>query len=170
MTQASPKGKRGNRRKSDGGVYLVVADESEEFGVALSYAVRCAQAGRAHVGILHIIDTGDFQHWGNVEAIMRKELRAEAEKRVWAVAKEVQDLSGLCPALYIAEGKRTEAVAAVIDGDDHIRMLILGGGTGAAGPGPLVQYFTGKGLGRLRVPVTVVPAHSETRKIGEPQA
>ncbi len=155
--------KRG--RRGDGGVYLVVADGSEEFETALRYAARKAETGRAHVGILQIINVDDFQHWSKVEAIMRKELRTEAEKQVWASAKKVNDLNGMYPVLYIAEGGRTDTIVNVINEDYHIRMLILGGGTSAAGPGPLVQHFTGKGLGKLRVPVLVVPGHIEMQKI-----
>ena len=64
----------GNRR-GDGGVYLVVADGSDEFNIALRYAARRAETSRAHVGILYIISVDDFQHWSNVEAVMRRELR-----------------------------------------------------------------------------------------------
>jgi nucleotide-binding universal stress UspA family protein len=152
-------------RRGDGGVYLVVADESDEFNLALRYAARRAIAGRAHVGILHVIDVDDFQHWSNVEDMMRKELREEAEKFVWTVAKKINDLENLWPVIYIKEGGRIDAVIDVINEDINIRSLILGGGTQATGPGKLVTHFTGKGLSRLRVPVMVVPGHIEPQKI-----
>jgi hypothetical protein len=44
-------------------------------------------------------------------------------------------------------------------------LLVLGGGTQANGPGALVAYFTGKGLGKLRVPVLVVPGHLDAAAI-----
>jgi len=163
MTEKEAAAKKG--RKGDGGVYLVVADDSEEFGGAIRYAARRAETSRAHVGILHVTNVDDFQHWSKVEEIMRKELRTEAEKMVWSMAKMVNDLNGMCPVLYLAEGTRNEAIVNVINEDHNIRMLILGAGTGAAGPGPLVQHFTGKGLGKLRVPVMVVPGHIEAQKI-----
>lgn len=162
VAEAEPAQKK---RRGDGGVYLVVADGSEEFEVALRYAARRAETSRAHVGILHVVNFDDFQHWRKVEAIMRKELRAEAEKEIWSIAKKVNDLNGMVPVLYIAEGTRTDAIINVINEDYFIRALILGGGTSAAGPGPLVQHFTGKGLGKLRVPVVVVPGHIELSKI-----
>lgn len=157
--------KPGRNRRGDGGVYLMVADESEEFNIALRYTARRAEASRAHVGILHVINVDDFQHWSNVEAMMRKELRAEAEKRVWTIAKTVYDLNGQRPVLYIGEGNRTDVIVDTINAEENIRMLILAGGTQASGPGPLVQHFTGKGLSRLRVPVLVVPGHIELQKI-----
>jgi len=164
MTEENNKPKQSGRR-GDGGVYLVVAEDTQEFKVALHYAARRAEAGRAHVGIMHIINVDDFQHWGNVEAIMRKEMRAEAEKNLWEHAKYVSDLNGLYPVLYIAEGVRTDVIVDGINEDENIRMLILGGAEQASGPGPLVSYFTGKGLAKLRVPVLVVPSHLETQKI-----
>ena len=152
-------------RRGDGGVYLVVAEDNAEFGVALRYAARRAQAHRAHVGILHVINIDDFQHWGKVEEMMMQELRAEAEKQIWAHAKTVNDLNGIYPVLYFAEGHRTDTIIEVIDQDENIRTLILGGAEQASGPGPLVSYFTGKGLAKLRVPVVVVPGHLEMQKI-----
>ncbi len=152
-------------RRGDGGVYLVLADETEEFRVALRYAARRAQTHRAHLGILHVMTIDEFQHWGNVESIMRAELRQQAEKYIWSVAKDVHELNGIMPVLYIMEGDRHDALVKLIDEDMTIRVLMLGGGTTSAGPGPLVSYFTGKGLSRLRVPVVVVPGHLDPGKI-----
>ena len=152
-------------RRGDGGVYLVVADETDEFRVALRYAARRAQTHRAHVGILHVLTIDDFQHWGNVENIMRQELREQAEKFVWSIAKEVNELNGMVPVLYIREGDVHDALVKLVDEDMTIRVVMLGGGTTSAGPGPMVTYFTGKGLSRMRVPVVVVPGHLDSQKI-----
>lgn len=152
-------------RRGDGGVYLVVAEDTDEFAVALRYAARRAEVSRAHVGILHVMNVDDFQHWGNVEAMMRRELRQEAEKNIWGHAKAVNDLNGQRPVLYICEGDRTDSIINTIEEDEHIRALILGGAEQASGPGPLVSYFTGKGLAKLRVPVIVVPGHLDPQKI-----
>lgn len=146
-------------RRGDGGVYLVVADETPEFVVALRYAARMAQANRGHVGIIQIMNIDDFQHWGSVEEMMRKEMRDQAEKFIWGFAKSINELNGLTPVLYVAEGNRHDVLVELINQDTTIRLLVLGGGTGGSGPGALVQHFTGKGLGRLRVPVVVVPGN-----------
>lgn len=148
-------------RSGDGITYLVVADETEEFAVALRYAANLAESNRGHLAILHVVEIEDFQNWGSVERMMRRELREKAEMFLWEVAKKVNDLGGAIPALYVAEGLRTDALIEIVNADPDIGMLVLGGGTGAAGPGPLVGYFTGKGIGRLRVPVLVVPGNLE---------
>jgi len=152
-------------RAGDGGVYLVVADDTEEFQIALRYAARRAQTHRAHIGILQIINVEDFIHWGNIEARMRKELRDDAEKFVFNTARKVNELNGLIPCIYVSEGARNDMVVEAINEDMNIKALILAGGTQGSGPGPMVNYFTGKGLSRLRVPVVVVPGHLEPQKI-----
>lgn len=152
-------------RRGDGGVYLVVADETEEFNVALRYAAHMAKANRGHLGILSVTSFDDVPQWENVEAIMRHEMREQAEKFIWAVARKVNDLNGITPALYVQEGPHDEVLVNLINDDPSIRMLILGGGVGSGGPGPLVSYFTGKGLGRLRIPVLIVPGHLDPQKI-----
>ncbi|MBU0800959.1 MAG: universal stress protein [Alphaproteobacteria bacterium] len=152
-------------RRGDGGVYLVVADETPEFLVALRYAALMARSNRGHIAILQIMNIDDFQHWGSVEERMRKEMRDQAEKFIWNSAKAVNELNGILPALYIAEGNRTDVLIETINKDDTIRLLVLGGGVQAGGPGALVAHFTGKGLGKLRVPVVVVPGHLEPEAI-----
>lgn len=152
-------------RRSDGGVYLVVADETPEFQVALRYAVRQAAANRGHVAVLHIINIDDFQQWGSVEDRMRREMREQGEKYIWNAAKAINDLNGMIPMLVIAEGDRAEVLADVIEKDEGIRLLVLGAGMGGGGPGALVSHFTGKGLAKLRVPVVVVPGHLEPEAI-----
>lgn len=151
-------------RRGDGGTYLVVADESDEFDVALRYALRLAEENRGHLAVLHVIETGDFQDWSAVERMMRKELREKAEMFLWSIAKKVNDINGISPSLRIGEGARAEVLLEAVADDPRIVMLILGGGTGLAGPSPLVSYFTGKGIARLRVPVLVVPENLDTSR------
>ena len=145
-------------RKGDGGTYLVVADDSDEFKSALAYACYIAKAHRAHLGILKILENQDFEHWGAVEEQVKRELREQGEAYMWAIAGMANDMDGIIPSLYFAQGNAGEALLKTIDEDAHIIQLILGGGKGNS-PGPLVNFCMGKGLDRLRVPVVVVPYH-----------
>lgn len=154
-------------RRGDGGTYLIVADESDEFDIALRYAARMAVTRRGHVGLVHVIDIDEFQHWGKVEHKMLREMREQAEKFVWGVAKKINDLTGQVPSVYIEQGKRNDSLVDIINRDSMIVKLVLGAGTSAGGPGPLVGYFSGKGLARLRVPVVLVPGHLEPQAIDE---
>ncbi len=154
IIDVEPVKKRG--RRGDGGTYLVVADDSAEFTVALRYAARAAQARRAHVGIIHVIEMDELQQWGGVEARMRAELRQQAEQYIWSAAKTINDISGQRPALYITDGNRQKVLAETINADDEIVALVLGAG---GSNDPLVGYFTGKGVSSINVPVMVVPGH-----------
>ena len=147
------------RHQTRGSVYLVVADNSDDFPIALKYAGKMAAANQCHVGILHVIEKQDFLHWGKIEERMRQEQREEAERTLREASMQLEEYTNSCPALYIGEGGRMETLIETIESDPNITMLILAGGTQGSNPGPLVSYFTGKGLSRLRVPVMVVPDH-----------
>ncbi len=142
-----------------GGTYLVVADESEEFHIALKYAVRMANANKCRIGVFYTMQGGDFMHWGNIQKRLADDQRAQAEEVLTSACYEVEDCGGDIPALYLTEGNPVKALANAIDNDPSISMLILAGGTSGKGPGPLVSYFTGKGFSRLGIPVLVVPDH-----------
>lgn len=152
-------------RKGDGGVYMVVVDETPEFELALRYAARMAYNRRGHVALLQIIDVEEFQDWGNVEAMLRKELREKAEQSIWEAARKVYDLTGQLSVLYIGEGEARQAVLETINSDDSLVQLVLGGGTGAKGPGALINYLIMKGLGELRIPAVIVPGNLDTTRI-----
>ena len=160
--KASPEEAEGGR-KSDGGSYLVIADESEEVMVALRYSALTARAHRAKVIIAYIIHVDDFQHWQNVEEMMRKELREQAEKFLWKIAEGVNDLCEFRPSFSIREGDKYDEIVKIIKEDKTIRSLILGGNIENSKPGSLVSYFTGKGFSRLHVPVMIVPSDLEDK-------
>jgi hypothetical protein len=137
------------------GVYLLVADESRDFEAALKKVAQMAARNNRHVAILYVIPEEGFLHWGVIEDRISKDLRAEAEKRVWKVASTLYDLCGKCASIHITQGKTREAILHVLNTDETIRMLVLGAGT--ASSNPLVSYFTSKGLSALKVPLLVVP-------------
>lgn len=139
----------------DGGVYLLVADDSAEFQSALKKAAMMAKQNNRHVAILYVMEEEAFLHWGMIEKRIKKDQRAEAEKYIWEVANKVHELCGEYSALYIKEGKTRMAIMEVLYTDPNIKMLVLGAGT--ASSNPLVSYFTGKGLSALKVPLLVVP-------------
>lgn len=152
-------------RRGDGGCYLVIADGSEEFQIAAYYAARVATARRGSIAIAHITDMNDFMHWGKVEALIQRDLRLRAEKELWQAAKEVNEEHGLFPSLYIKEGQMVDKILEIIEEEKNIRALILAGSNNSNNPGPLVTYFSGKGMGRLRIPVIIVPGHLDKAAI-----
>jgi len=138
-------------------VFLVVVDETEEMRVALRFAALRARSTGGKVAMLYVVEPSDFQHWMSVGDLMREEARTEAEQVLQRLAAEVSELAGSLPVLYVREGDRRDQLLALLDEEPDISILVLGASTGKRGPGPLVSAMTGKFLGRLHIPVTIVP-------------
>ncbi len=146
-------------------IFLVVVDETEEMSVALHYAARRARNSGGRVALLHVIPPGELQQWGAIEELMKQEQREEAEQLLQRLAKEVVDISGTMPTLYIREGQASEQLMKLIQEEPSISILVLAAGTGRGGPGPLINYVVGQMSGNLRIPVTVVPGSLSDRQL-----
>jgi nucleotide-binding universal stress UspA family protein len=146
-------------------VFLVVLDDTPELKVALRYACKRAQKTGGRVALLYVIEDADFQQWLRVGEIMRDEARQAAEQLMQKMAAEVYKISGKIPVLVLREGSRRDELLKLIDEDPTISILVLGAATGAKGPGPLVSELTGKLVGRLRIPVTIVPGNLSVEAI-----
>lgn len=140
-------------------LYLIVADKTEEFGSALRYASRMAKISAAKIAILYVMAEEGFSFWGKVEERVKTEQKQEAENFLKLAATRVAEIDGLEPFLFLEDGEPVEAILKVIKANPAITHLILGGNTQARSPGPLVSYFSGKGMGRLTVPLIIVPDH-----------
>lgn len=140
-------------------VFLVVVDDSPEMKVALRYACRRAAKTQGRVAMLYVMEPADFQEWVGVSNLMRDEARSQAEAVMQKMAGEVQKHAGSFPILHFREGERQDEVLKLIDEEPSISILVLGAATGAKGPGPLVSSLTGKQVGKLRIPITIVPGN-----------
>ena len=136
--------------------FLVVVDKTEECRVAVRFASRRAQHTGGRVTLLCVALPADFQQWRGVEKIMRAEAREEAERQIYAAAKDVNELSGIVSELVISAGRPTEALLDLIKSDKDISILVLASGTAKEGPGPLVSMFA---TGVQAIPVTIVPGN-----------
>ena len=146
-------------RDSSDRVFLVVVDETEEMEVALRFACRRARHTGGRVALLYVIEPAEFQHWMAVEDLMREEARSEGEQLLQKLAARVNELVGSIPILYVREGKVRDELFKLLDEEPRVSILVLGANPGSRGPGPLVSALTGKMIGKLRVPVTVVPGN-----------
>ncbi|MES1150460.1 MAG: universal stress protein [Dongia sp.] len=144
---------------SAGRVFLVVVDESPELKLAIRYACVRARKTNGRVAMVHVTAQEDMQEWIGVSRLIKEESRQQAEALMQKMAAEVQKLSGAMPVLYFREGDRREEVMKLIDEEPSVSVLVLGAATGPKGPGPLVQALTSKYVGKLRVPVTIVPGN-----------
>ena len=150
---------------SSGRVFLVVVDNTEEMEVALRFACRRARNTGGRVAMLYVIEPNDFQHFMAVGDLMREEARSEAEQLLQRLAAKASEMCGSMPILHVREGNRRDELLKLIDEDPQISILVLGAHTGQGGPGPLVSALTGKLMGKLRIPVTVVPGNLEDEDI-----
>lgn len=152
-------------RRGDGGTYLVIDDGSDEFPVALRYAARIAQSRRGHVAILANMENPDFTDWGAVEAAIKRELRERCEASLTKSATALHSLTGLYPSLLVVQGPRIDAIVHTMKDNQEIVALVLATHGKHSSPGPLIGYFTGKGLSKLAVPVFVVPGNLDDEAV-----
>ncbi|MGO1119440.1 universal stress protein [Rhodovibrionaceae bacterium A322] len=140
-------------------VFLVVVDDTHEMTVALRFACRRARHTKGHVALLHVIEPSDYQNWLTVGDLMREEARNEAEALLQRVAAKVTKEVGSLPILFLREGNCKDELFQLIDEEPQVSILVLGASTEKGGPGPLVAALTGKDVGRLHIPVTIVPGN-----------
>ena len=152
-------------QRRDDRVFLVVVDNTEEMQVALRYACNRAHNTHGRVALLYVIESSEFQHWMSVGDLMREEARSEGEQILQRWAAQVMEQTGTMPVLYLREGSRRSELMGLIDEEPSISILVLGANTEQRGPGPLVSALTGKFVGKLRVPVTIVPGHLSDEEV-----
>ncbi len=145
---ASPQG--------SGRTFLCVVDETEELHQALRYACRRAKATSGRVALLYVIEPVEYQHWMAVGHLMAEERREQAEEMLQVVSSVVQKLSGTMPVIFIREGELTEQLMRLIETERDLSILVLGAAAGSEQAGSVISYVI-KRLGRLPIPVTIVP-------------
>lgn len=147
-------------------IFLVVVDDSPELKVALRYACLRARKSGGRVALLYVMEPTEAQSWLAVENLMREEQRSEAEQKMQKLAREVNGLTGgTLPILYIREGDRRDQLVTLIQEEPRISILVLAASIGTEGPGPLITYFIGRGMPKLRIPLTVVPGGLSNEQI-----
>ena len=108
------------------GTVLVAIDGSRNSLLAAGVAARMARLLEAHLGLIHILDLPTQSFWGGVEARMKDEIRAEAERRLTEIAEKMHDVCEILPEFYIVEGLPEVEIAKVVADDPSILMVITG--------------------------------------------
>ncbi len=137
-------------------VFLVMADDSDEFDLSLRIAAKLAISHNGKVGIFYSASDSEFQHWGGVQNQMRKEIREKAEKFVWEIAKKVKDIHNTVPAIYIEIGDKIDMLVKTINSDNNIALLVVAVGKSKENAALFQKIST-----RVNVPVLKVPAVTE---------
>lgn len=147
--------------KRHGNVFLVVVDGTQEFLSAIDYASVFANAEKGYVALLNVMEQVHVENWKNVEERVKRDMRAQAEQMVWDAAGRVFSNTGATPMVCIEEGDCADIILRTIESNNNISALVLAAAPHSTNPGPLVSYFSGKGLSRLSVPLMVIPGHLE---------
>ena len=138
--------------------FLVVLDDSTECLNAMRFAAMRAANTQGGVEILAVIPPDEFNHCIGVAAVMREEARERIHAHYEVFAKWMRDKQDVDPELVIREGEAVTEILAQVEEDKDVGVLVLGAGTGKAGPGPLVTHMT-RHAGTMPVPVTIVPGN-----------
>lgn len=143
--------------REDSRVFLLVVDQTEELGAAIRYACNRARRTGGRLALLYAYDLElDFQHFASVGRLMEREARAEAEAIIKRHALDITRESGRLPEIFVRKGNCREELFKLVKEHPEISILVLGAAPGAK-PGPLVEAVTGKYVGKIGIPVTVVP-------------
>ena len=145
-------------------VFLVVVDSSPEMKVALRFACRRARATGGRLAMLYVTEPATAE-WLGVGEIMREERRTEAETRLQELAVDVREMSGDVPVLYVREGDPADELLRLLAEEPTISVLVLGADPGPKGPGPLIAALSGRLIGKLHVPMTIVPGSMTSAEI-----
>lgn len=138
--------------------FLVIADDSQEFGAALRYAARRARSTGGRIALLKVLQPSTHDYFAGVREEIEAQLRQDGEALLQKLGAEAEERSGAKPEFLIEVGETREAIKKVATADPDIKILVLASAVGGRGPGPLVTALAKDGLyaGR-QLPVTVVP-------------
>ena len=137
--------------------FLVVVDETEELHQALHFACARAKSIDANIALVYVITPNEFGHWAGVNALMRAEAREQAEEIIKTHSDYANRLTGKTPLVFIRGGETTDQILQLIEEENEICQLVLGADTKSESAGPIVNYITGRGAARCKIPVVIVP-------------
>lgn len=137
--------------------FLILLDDTPEMLNAMRYAaIRAAKTGGG-VEMLAVISPEEFQHFMGVADVMRAEAHEKTEAHFQVFKDRMEKQEGVTPTLAIREGDKVEAVLQHLQENPDVGVLVLGAGTGKGGPGAVVAALTGRRMGDVGVPITIVP-------------
>lgn len=137
--------------------FLIILDDTPEMLNAMRFAAIRASKTGGGVEMLAVISPEEFQHFMGVAEVMRAEAREKLEAHFQIFKDRMEKREGVTPTLAVREGDKVDAVIAHIQADPEIGVLVLGAGTDKSGPGVLVAALTGRRMGEVHVPITIVP-------------
>ena len=145
--------------------FLVCVAHDDHSAVAARFAAMRAQNSGGGVGLLHVTQPPEFQHWAAVGERMREETQEEAQELLNELASEVEALLGAKPVLHIREGGIGEEILAHIEESESVDLLVVGAAPPDDGHGSLISWLAGQLAGRLNIPLVVVPGNLSDQQL-----
>jgi nucleotide-binding universal stress UspA family protein len=145
------------------GTFLVAIDSSHNSMLAAGVGARMAKLLGAHLGLIHVLGLPEQSFWGGVEARMKDDIRAEAERRLTAISEKMYSVCEIMPEFFIVEGLPEDEIQKVVVEDPSIIMVIAGRqGVSSEKHSHLRLrrargHVTTKLMESLKVPLLVVP-------------
>jgi nucleotide-binding universal stress UspA family protein len=131
-------------------------DDSEEARTALRFATRRAVKTHGTVHILALAPPTPFSAFSSIAATIEEEARSRAETMAMAAAGSVVSQVGIMPEIAVVSGDPIRALRAYLADHPEVHALVLSAPVDNS-PGPLIEHFTGAGLGALPCPLFIVP-------------
>ena len=135
--------------------FLIILDYTPEMLNAMRFAaIRASKTGGA-VEMLAVISPAEFQHFMGVADVMRAEAHEKIEAH-FQLFKDRMEKRGASPHAGGPRRRQGRRGDRAHQSDPEIGVLALGAGVDKGGPGPVVAALTGRRMGELRVPITIV--------------
>lgn len=145
------------------GLILVAVDGSRSAVIAAAVGARLARMLHARLGLVHVLDSPPVSFWAGIEDRMKEDIRADAERMLEEISRNIADTCALTPSYYLVEGSRVEEICRLVLGHPETLMVIVGRHGVATEKAPrLSRAYSGELVrqlaAQLTVPLLLVPA------------
>ena len=152
------------------GLILVAVDGSRSAIIAAAVGARLARMLDARLGLVHVLDTPPLSYWAGIEDRMREDIRAQAERMLDEVSRNIAGACALTPSYFLVEGPRAEEICRLVRAHPETLMLIVGRhGVASEKGAPLSRAYSGELVrelaAELPVPLLLVPAEVDVSDI-----
>lgn len=144
---------------------LVCVNDNEHSYVALRFASNKAKRTGCALTILHVVNSADYQNALAVGDVMREEMLENSQKLLEKFANEAKEWADITPCVVTREGSLGEEIAATVQEDNSINMLILGTSPDSPGRGNLLPWLASQLGNKLLIPMTIVPGNLTEQQI-----
>ncbi|ACT60760.1 universal stress protein [Hirschia baltica] len=148
--------------------FLTLADDTQECFSAILFAAMRAKRVGAGLVIMRAVQVSGMGHWRGLDEDMRTEAMDNALAEVKSIARLIKDRIDIEAEIIVEIGKPEQAISRITNKDKTIKVIVLGSGSGRAGPGPLVSRIgRGKALTERPVAITIIPGNLTDDELDE---